>query len=130
MADDFTAKFKVDISDLKKNITEANKQIKLANATFKKETSGMQNWSKDADGLSSKLNQLKSVLSNQKKILSSYDAQLKAQQNAYTQSGKKAEELKAKLQDLRNNGVAKTDEEYQKRIEWQDFRKKDKEEFQ
>lgn len=114
MADDFTAKFKVDISDLKKNITEANKQIKLANATFKKETSGMQNWSKDADGLSSKLNQLKTVLSNQKKILSSYDAQLKAQQTAYTQSGKKAEELKAKLQDLRNNGVAKTDEEYQK----------------
>ena len=114
MAEDFTAKFKVDISDLKKNITEANKQIKLANATFKKETSGMQNWSKDADGLSSKLNQLKTVLSNQKKILSSYDAQLKAQQTAYTQSGKKAEELKAKLQDLRNNGVAKTDEEYQR----------------
>ena len=114
MADDFTAKFKVDISDLKKNITEANKQIKLANATFKKETSGMQNWTKDADGLSSKLNQLKSVLANQKKILSSYSSQLKAQQNAYTQSGQKAEELKAKLQDLRNNGVSKTDEEYQK----------------
>ena len=42
----FTTKFKVDISDLKKNITEANKQIKLANATFKAETAGMTDWSK------------------------------------------------------------------------------------
>ena len=31
---EFTAKFKVDISDLKKNISDANKEIKLANAEF------------------------------------------------------------------------------------------------
>ena len=45
-----TTKFKVDISDLKKNITEANRQIKVANATFKAETAGMEDWTKDADG--------------------------------------------------------------------------------
>ena len=63
MAEDFTARFKVDISDLKANITEANKQIKLANATFKAETAGMDKWSKDADGLSAKLKQLKTQTS-------------------------------------------------------------------
>lgn len=112
MAEDFTAKFKVDISDLKKNITEANKQIKLANATFKAETAGMENWSKDADGLSKKLDQLKKVLENQKTILASYEDQIKRQQEAYDENGKKADELRARLKDLAENGVAKTDEQY------------------
>lgn len=114
MAEEFTAKFKVDISDLKKNISEANKQIKLANATFKSETAGMTNWTKDADGLSKKLNQLKQVLSNQKTILSSYQTQLQKQQQAYDENGKRAEQLKAKLKELAEQGVSKTDEEYKK----------------
>ena len=113
MAEEFTAKFKVDISDLKKNISEASKQIKLANATFKSETAGMESWSKDADGLSSKLKQLGSNLSSQKSILSSYQEQLKKQQEAYTENGNRAEQLKAKLQELASQGVQKTDEEYQ-----------------
>ena len=114
MAEEFTARFKVDISDLKKNISEANKQIKLANATFKAETAGMGQWSKDADGLSKKLEQLKNVLANQKTILSSYQSQLEKQQAAYDENGKRAEQLKAKLQELASQGVAKTDEEYKK----------------
>lgn len=112
MAEEFTAKFKVDISDLKKNISEASKSIKQANATFKAETAGMDKWSKDADGLSKKLEQLKSVLSNQKTILASYQEQLKRQQTAYAENGKRADELKAKLQQLASQGVKKTDEEY------------------
>ena len=114
MAEEFTAKFKVDISDLKKNISEANKQIKLANATFKSETAGMESWSKDADGLSKKLEQLKSILSSQKSILASYQSQLQKQQQAYQENGNRADQLRAKLQELANNGVAKTDAEYQK----------------
>ena len=114
MAEDFTAKFKVDISDLKKNISEANKEIKLANATFKSETAGMDMWSKNADGLGAKLKQLDSILNGQKSVLSAYQSQLQRQQEAYTENGKKAEELKAKLADLANNGVKKTDEEYKK----------------
>ena len=114
MADDFTAKFKVDISDLKQNITEANKQIKLANATFKAETAGMDKWSKDADGLSSKLKSLKKVLESQKTILSSYKDQLKKQREAYEENGKRVEQLRAKLKELADNGVSKTSEEYKK----------------
>lgn len=114
MAEEFTAKFKVDISDLKKNISEAQKDIKLANATFKAETSGMDKWSDSADGVSKKLDQLKTVLSNQKSILSSYQEQLQRQKEAYEENGKKADTLKTKLKELAENGVAKTDEEYQK----------------
>ena len=114
MAEEFTAKFKVDISDLKKNISEANKAIKTANATFKAETAGMDKWGKDADGLGAKLKQLKTVLQSQKSILASYKSQLQAQQKAYEENGKRAEQLKAKLQQLAKDGVSKTDAEYQK----------------
>lgn len=112
MAEEFTAKFRVDISDLKKNITEANKQIKLANATFKAETAGMEDWTKDADGLSSKLKQLGTVLNEQKSKLSAYKTQLERQKEAYDENGKRADQLKAKLKQLAENGVSKTSEEY------------------
>lgn len=114
MAEDFTARFKVDISDLKANITEANKQIKLANATFKAETAGMDKWSKDADGLSAKLKQLKSVLEAQKTVLTSYKGQLDAAQKAYTENGSRVDQLRAKLQELTAQGVEKSSDEYQK----------------
>lgn len=114
MADEFTAKFKVDISNLKKNISEATKEIKLANATFKSETAGMDKWSANADGLSSKLKQLEKVLEGQKSILAAYKQQLERQQQAYTENGKRAEELKKKLQELASQGVSKADEEYMK----------------
>ena len=114
MADDFTAKFKVDISDLKSGISEATKQIKFANATFKAETAGMDKWSKDADGLSAKLRQLEKVLENQRSILNAYRQQLERQQQAYAENGARAEELKRKLQELASQGVSKADEEYKK----------------
>lgn len=121
MAEEFTAKFKVDISDLKQNITEANKQIKLANATFKAETAGMDKWSTTADGLSSRLKQLKTVLENQKTILQSYKGQLEAQQKAYEENGKRADLLRAKLKELADSGVSKASDEYK---EYQDALKK------
>lgn len=114
MADDFTAKFKVDISDLKKNISEATKEIKLANATFKAETAGMDKWSSNADGLSAKLKQLDKVLEGQKSILEAYKQQLDRQKQAYDENGKRADELKNKLQELAAQGVSKADEEYKK----------------
>lgn len=112
MAEEFTAKFKLDISDLKQNISEANKQIKLANATFKAQTAGMDKWSANADGLSAKLKQLKTVLEQQKTILSAYKKQMEEQEKAYAESGKKVEDLQKKLQDLSRNGVEKTSDEY------------------
>ena len=112
--DEITTKFKVDISDLKSGIAEANQQIKLANAEFKAATAGMDDWSKSADGIKAKLNQLESVLSAQKTKLEAYNEQLNRQQKAYDENGKRAAELRAKLEELANNGVAKTSEEYKK----------------
>lgn len=114
MAEEFTAKFKVDISDLKKNISDASKEIKTANAVFKNETAGMEKWSDNADGLAAKLKQLRDVLTAQKSILSSYKEQLSRNQEAYEKNGQRADELKAKLQQLTNDGVKKSDEEYKK----------------
>ena len=114
MAEEFTAKFKVDISDLKKNIQEANKEIKLANATFKAQTAGMDDWAKSADGLGKKLEQLKSNLESQNKILSSYKQNLERQQTAFEENGRKAEELKQRLQELADKGLNKNNEEYKK----------------
>lgn len=109
-----TTKFKVDISDLKSNITQANKLIKLANAEFKAASAGMDDWSKSATGIQAKLKQLASVLDAQKSKLSSYEKQLDRQQEAYEENGKRADQLKAKLQELANNGVKKTSDEYKK----------------
>lgn len=112
--DEITTKFKIDINDLKKGITEANNQIKLANAQFKAATSGMDDWAKSADGIKAKLSQLDSVLNAQKSKLATYNEQLQRQEDAYNENGRRVEELKAKLQELANNGVAKTSEEYKK----------------
>lgn len=114
MAEDYTARFRVDISDLKKNISEAQKQIKLANATFKAETAGMDKWEDSAEGLSKKLAQLRTVLTSQKSILDSYRQQLTRQEEAYKENGNRAEQLKAKLRELASQGVDKASDEYKK----------------
>lgn len=107
-----TTKFKVDISELKAGIQEANKNIKLANAEFKAAAAGMDDWSKSADGISAKLTQLNTVLENQKSKLSSYQKQQEAIDNAYNENKKRADELRATLQQLADQGVSKTSAEY------------------
>lgn len=71
-----TTKFKVDISDLKKNIAEANKQIKLATAEFKNATAGMDKWSDSADGLSAKIQQQEKIIDAEKAKLQALREQL------------------------------------------------------
>lgn len=110
--EEITTRFRVDISDLKSGISEANQQIKLANAEFKAATAGMDDWSKSADGIKAKLSQLDSVLSAQKSKLEAYTEQLSRQEKAYDENGKRAAELRSKLEELANNGVAKTSKEY------------------
>lgn len=114
MAEEFTAKFKVDISDLKKNISDATKEIKTADAVFRNSTAGMGKWSDNADGLSAKIKHLDDTLGAQKSILRAYEDELMRNKDAYEKNGKRADELKAKLQQLANDGVNKTDEEYKK----------------
>lgn len=110
--DEITTKFKVDISDLKAGITKANQEIKLANAQFKAASAGMDDWKKSTEGIQAKLQQLDSVLASQKSKLQSYQEQLQRQQDAYNENGKRAEDLKNKLQQLASQGVEKTSEEY------------------
>lgn len=110
--EEITTRFRVDISDLKSGIAEANQQIKLANAEFKAATAGMDDWSKSADGIKAKLSQLDSVLSAQKSKLEAYTEQLSRQEKAYDENGRRAAELRSKLEELANNGVARTSKEY------------------
>ena len=112
--DEITTKFKVDISDLKKGITDATNQIKLADATFKAATAGMDDWTKSTEGLKAKLAQLDSTLSAQKSKLEKYTEQLKRQENAYEENGKRIATLKAQLADLAEQGVSKSSTEYKK----------------
>lgn len=97
MANETTTKFKVDISDLKKNIQEANRQIKLANAEFKAAASGMDNWQSSTDGLSKKIGSLKTVLSSQETVLQSYEKQLELITAEYGENSKEADNMKIKI---------------------------------
>lgn len=120
MADNVTtAKFTVDISDLKKNIQEANRQVKLANAEFKSATAGMDKWSKSADGLSAKISQLQKNLSSQKTILSEYQKQLKLIEDQYGKDSKQADEMRIKI--YNQEAVVKNTEaalgKYEKQLE-------------
>lgn len=97
MAQDVTAKFKVDISDLKKGIQEANRQIRLANAEFKAAASGMDDWQKSTDGVQKKIDQLQSVLGSQKAILENYKSQLALIVQEYGEGSKEADEMRIKI---------------------------------
>lgn len=112
--ENITTKYKIDISEFKAGITEANKQLKLANAEFKAATAGMDDWSKSSDGLQAKIKQLNSTLDAQKTKLAAYKGELEANEKAYAENGKRAEELKKKLADLAAQGIAKSSEEYKK----------------
>lgn len=105
-----TTKFKVDISDLKKNITEANRQIKLANAEFKAASAGMESWEKSTDGMNAKLKQLKTTLAAQKTVLSSYEKQLELVSKEEGESSAAAENLRIKIANTQAT-IAQTESE-------------------
>jgi TP901 family phage tail tape measure protein len=78
-----TTKFKVDISDLKKNVAEANRRIKTYNAEIKNASAGMEKGEESVDSLSKKIEAQskvvdaeKSKLDLLKQQLEKYNAQL------------------------------------------------------
>ena len=97
----FTTKYKVDISDLKKGIADANKSIKLANAEFKNATAGLDDWSKSADGLTAKIKQQNSIVDAEKKKLDL----LKEQLDRLNQSQKDGQKIVDDLNDKYNAAV-------------------------
>lgn len=92
-----TTKFKVDISELKRQMQEAQRQIRLANSEFKAATAGMDKWGQSADGISAKLNQLHSVLDAENKKLDSLEKQYDAVVDAQGENSKGAQELMIKI---------------------------------
>lgn len=96
-----TAKFSVDISDLKKGVQEANRQIRLANAEFKAASASMDKWSTSTSGLAAKIEQTDKVLSAQKKILNSYKQEMEQVTAKYGANSKEAENARIKYENQR-----------------------------
>lgn len=107
-----TTKYNLDVSDFKKGITEANKSMKQANAEFNLATAGMNDWSTSSEGITAKLRQLDSVLTQQNKKVQLYQDQLDATEEAQAENAKRADELRAALTQLSNQGVSSTSAEY------------------
>ena len=107
-----TTKFKVDISDLKKNISDANREMKLANAQFKASASALDDWGSSADGVSAKIKQINKIIDLQKSKISAYKSQLSRVQEAYEENGKRADELRTRMAQLIDDGVDPASDEY------------------
>ena len=71
-----TTKFKVDVSDLKKNITTANNTIKLLNAEMKNISAGMEKGAETADTLAAKMQKQSQIVDAEKSKLSALKSQL------------------------------------------------------
>lgn len=106
----FTTKYKVDISDLKKGISDANKSIKLANAEFKNATAGLDDWSKSADGLTAKIKQQNTIVDAEKKKLDLLKEQLDRLNKAQKDGQKTVDDLTSKYNDAVKEYGAASDE--------------------
>ena len=97
MSDEQTTKFKVDISQLKKEFQEAQRHIRLVNSEFKAATAGMDDWSNNADGLGAKISQLNGNLESEKKKLESLQKQYALTVKEQGENSKGAQELTIKI---------------------------------
>ena len=86
--ENYTSKFRVDVSDLKKGISEANAAISKAKAEFKNATAGMDDYSKSADGLTAKIKEQQKVVEEERKKLDKLKEQL-SRLNKSQEDGKK-----------------------------------------
>ena len=97
--ENYTSKFRVDVSDLKKGLSDANQAIKKANAEFKNATAGTKDWEKSADGLTAAITSQRKVIEEEEKKLSLLKEQL-SRVNKAQEDGKKAiSELNSKYDD-------------------------------
>ena len=105
---EYTSKFKIDISDLKKGMQEANQIMRVANSEFKAATGGMKSWGSSADGLSAKLKQLTAVHNAQADKLELLEAEYKRVAAAEGENSKGAQELYIKINNLKGE-IGKTE---------------------
>ena len=103
--DETTTKFRVDISELKKEFQDAQRQIRLVNSEFKAATAGMDRWTENADGLTAKITQLNGVLEGEETKLRSLEKQYALVAQEQGKNSKGAQELAIKI----NNQKAAVD---------------------
>lgn len=96
-AENFGAKFTIDISDLKAGLSQANRLIKENNSEFKAAAAGMDDWTKSEEGLTAKKKQLTSTLEIQEQVLNAYKQQLEEAGYAENDMSREAVELRTKI---------------------------------
>lgn len=87
MSENVTTKFRVDISDLKKNLAEANSKVKLYKAELANASAGMKKGEETADSLTKKIAAQQKIIEAEKQKL----AALKAELQRYEDTLKKGE---------------------------------------
>lgn len=108
MAEEFTSKFSVDITDLKKGMQQANQLMKVATSEFKAATGGMDRWAESAEGLSAKLKQLNATEDAQKAKLALLTAEYGKVVAAEGENSKGAQDLYIRINNLKGE-IGKTE---------------------
>lgn len=92
-----TTKFKIDLSEFKRNIADANRQIRLVNSEFKKSTAGLDDWGKSTDGVSEKLKALNKVAELERTKLTNLEKQYELVAKEQGENSKSAQDLQIKI---------------------------------
>ena len=92
-----TTKFRIDLSEFKRNIADANRQIRLVNSEFKKSTAGLDDWGKSTDGVSEKLKALNKVSELEKTKLENLQKQYELVAKEQGENSKSAQDLQIKI---------------------------------
>lgn len=108
--ENYTSKFRVDVSDLKKGISEANSAISKAKAEFKNATAGMDDYSKSADGLTAKIKEQEKVVEEERKKLEKLKEQLSRLNKSQEEGKKIISDLNSKYDDAAKKYGATSDE--------------------
>lgn len=108
--ENYTSKFRVDVSDLKKGISEANSAISKAKAEFKNATAGLDDWAKSADGLTAKIKEQEKVVESEKKKLSALKEQLSRLNKSQEEGKKLISDLNTKYDEAAKKYGATSDE--------------------
>ena len=99
MAENVTSKFRVDISDLKKNIAEANRQVKQYRAELQNANAGMKKGEETADSLSRKIDAQTKIVEAEKAKLQALREELARYEDKVKQGENTVADLTRKHED-------------------------------
>lgn len=108
-----TTKFRVDVSDLKKNITEANRQVKQYKAELANASAGMKKGEESAESLTKKIEAQSKIVEAEKKKLEAMKAELAKYETAAKNGSRTVEDLARKHEEA-TKAFGENSEEAQK----------------